>query len=80
MEFCGGNGPVRSVQGTITEIGNGHITINAGGQNYQLNIGSCTNLTSNQSGYQMRAGDNIIAKGTQAGSNSMNCQQGVVVA
>lgn len=77
---CQGSGPVRAITGTIVEVGQGHILIEAEGRTYQINIGTCSNMTSNVAGHTVTTGDQVIAKGTQSGSNSMNCQQGIVVA
>ena len=56
--ICSSNGASRSLSGTVIGVNGNTIGIRASnGQQYNVNIGSCTNLMSNQPGYSVGTGD-----------------------
>ena len=77
---CSPSGSVRSVSGTVNGVRGNVINLTGdNGQTYELTIGQCTQLLSNQADATVAAGDQVIARGTQNGYNGMSCQNGIVL-
>lgn len=55
--ICSGSGPSRSMTGTVTSIGDSYFTMQTHqGQATRVNVGSCSQLSSNQPNYDLQPG------------------------
>lgn len=62
--ICSGSGASRSLTGTVTNVGDNYFMMETGqGQNRRVNVGSCSQLSSNQPNYDMVPGSQVIVRG-----------------
>ena len=76
MGACGGNGPMRVMNGEVIEVGEMSFTIKLkNGEKERIDVLPCTKMNSNVANYKMKKGDEVIVKGTRKGYKKTEASQ-----